>query len=97
MRRSRGRGELLSKVVDEPALLAGGCDGGSWVTLAPCLCRNRQSRPINSSARAIHPASGTTFLSVKKFRMSRVQNGALIAGTILFIGTRVWCALYFFL
>ena len=47
--------------------------------------------------KGIRPASRTTFLSVKKFRFSRVQKGALIAGTILFIGALVWCALYFFL
>jgi hypothetical protein len=40
--------------------------------------------------------SRTTFLSVKKFRFSRVQNGALIAGTILILAALVWSALYFF-
>ena len=40
--------------------------------------------------------SRTTFLSVKKFRFSRVQHGALIAGAILIIAALVWSALYFF-
>ena len=57
----------------------------------------KASKPSHQQfGKGAHPASRTTFLSVKKFRLSRVQNGALIAGTILFIAALVWSALYFF-
>lgn len=44
----------------------------------------------------IGSASRTTFLSVKKFRFARVRSGALILGTIAFLGLLVWAAFGFF-
>lgn len=49
-----------------------------------------------AKGKGLASGSRTTFLSVKKFRFSRVQNGALIAGTILILAALIWSALYFF-
>lgn len=57
----------------------------------------KKSSPMMlAKGKGLASGSRTTFLSVKKFRMSRVQNGALIAGAIVIIAAMVWSALYFF-